>query len=140
MIFFDSKECEWSDQDVFLNGVKIGKIRGLKFKASKEKDPLHAGGDKPISLQGGNRTYEGTLTILKGALEDINRACVAEGGKDCLDAEFVVVCTYKARTARALQTHTLSGLQFSEFELGMMQNDKFTEVGVPFKFLDLIST
>lgn len=140
MTFFDSKECEWSDQEVFLNGVKIGKIRAIKFKAAKEKDFLHAGGENPHSIQGGNRTYEGTLTILKGALEDVNRASVAAGGKDCLDVSFIIVITYKVKGNRALQTHTCSGVEFSEFELGMTQNDKFTEVAMPYKFLGLAST
>ena len=52
------KECEWVDFALHFGGVQVTKIRGVSYKASKDKDLLHGAGDEPISIQSGNRTYE----------------------------------------------------------------------------------
>lgn len=137
MFFFDTKECEWSDQEILLNGVKIGKIRGLKFKKSQEKEHLYAGGNDPIDIQRGNKKYEGTLTILKGALEDANNSVIAQGGEDITDAAFQIVCNYKQKGNRLKKTYTMINVEFTEFEIGMIQGDKFQEVNLPYLFLKL---
>ena len=131
-MFFDSKECEWSDQRVFLNGIEIGKIRGIKFKKSVEKDLLYASGKKALSIQHGNERIDGTLTVLKGTLEDINRSVQATGGEDVTDAEFVITVSFVAKGTRAVQNYNLIGVEIAEFEVGMMQNDKFNEINLPF--------
>lgn len=139
-MFFDTKECEWSDMEVYINGVKITKFTGLKFKKTREKELLYAGGSDPISIQNGNKGYSGTLTCLRGAVEDINRAVKAAGGEDLLDAEFSVVCKFKAKGIRGMSTHTIATAEFTEFEDGLMQNDKKGEIALPFIFLNLLST
>jgi hypothetical protein len=139
-MFFDTRECEWSDQEVFIDGVRVTKIQGIKFKPTQEKEFLHAAGNEPIGIQRGNKTYTGDITLLKGALDDINRAVRAAGGNDILDAEFVVVVNYKAKGNRALQTNTLIGMQVSEYEHGMEQNAKSKPITLPMMFLKLIST
>lgn len=142
-MFFDTKECEWSDQSVYFNGVKIGKITGFKFKKSKEKEHLYADGDEPIDIQGGNKKYEGTLTVLRGALTDMNTAVKAQnvsGVDDILDARVVIGCNYRAKGNRLLQTHVCSDVEFTDFEQGYMQGDKKQEVAIPFLFLRLKST
>jgi len=138
-MFFDTKECEWSDLEIFFNGVKITKIRGARYKKSQEKEHLHAAGNEPISIQRGNKAYEGELRLLKGAIDDINRAVLAAGAEDLLDASFILVMSYKAKGNRVLQKDTLTGLEFTEYEKGMEQGAKFMEVTLPMKFLSLIS-
>lgn len=136
--FFNSKECEWSDIKVFIEGVELTKLRGLSYKAAKEKNPLHASGDRPLSIQGGNRTYEGVIKVLKGALDDMNLAARVAGGDDVLDLEFNIVITYRAKGIRGLKTDTLVGVQVKEFEKAMEQGAGFMEVSLPIAFLDLI--
>lgn len=135
--YFDTKECEWSDQDILVNGVKVAKARGVKIKKSQEKEELYASGDKPISIQRGNKKYGITLTLLKGAVEDMNRAAIAAGGEDINDVEVVIVVNFRARGNRLLQTYTCISVQFTEFEIGLMQNDKFQEVSLPCLALDV---
>lgn len=139
-MFFDTKECEWSDLEIFINGVKVVKATGLKFKKRQEKEHLHASGNEPHSIQRGNKFYEGTLTLLKGAVDNLNDAAVAAGGEDILDIEVLIVCKYKAKGNRLLRTHTLTSVEFTEYELGMIQNDKKQEVALPILFLRLAST
>jgi hypothetical protein len=137
-MFFDSKECEWADVKVFIAGKELTKLRSVRYKTKKEKELLHAAGDKPISIQSGNRDNEGTIKILKGALDDLNRAAVSAGGQDVLDIAFDVVVTYRPKGVRALQTDTLVGVEITEFEKAMDQGAKSMEVELPIIFLDLI--
>ena len=137
--FFDSKDCEWADMTVLFAGTPLTKIRGLKYKASKEKQLLHAAGDEPISIQSGNRTYDGSIKVLKGALDDINRAAIAAGGDDVLDIQFDIIITYKAQGTRLLQTDTLKGVEITNFEKGWEQGAKNMDITLPIIFLKLIS-
>ena len=135
--FFDSKECEWADMTVIFAGATLTKIRGLKYKAVKDKQLLHAAGDEPISIQSGNRTYEGQIKVLKSALDDMNRAAIAAGGSDVLDMQFDIVVTYKAQGARQLQIDTLQGVEIKDFEKGWDQGAKNMDVTLPVIFMKL---
>lgn len=137
--FFDSKDCEWADMTVMIAGATLTKIRGLKYKATKEKQLLHAAGDEPISIQGGNRVYDGQIKVLKGALDDMNRAARAAGGDDILDLQFDIVITYKPKGTRALQTDTLIGVEVKDFEKGWEQGAKSMDVTLPIVFMKLIT-
>lgn len=137
--FFDSKDCEWADMTVMVAGSVLTKIKGLKYKAAKEKELLHAAGDEPISVQSGKRTYEGSVKVLKGALDDLNRAAIAAGGDDILDLQFDVVVTYKAKGTRPLQTDTLIGVEVKQFEKGWEQGATSMEVELPVVFLKLVA-
>lgn len=140
MDFFNSKECEWADMEVLLAGAPVTKIRGLKYKAKKDKEALYADGDQPIAIQSGNRSYEGEIKILKGALDDMNRAARAALGQDILDLEFDIVVTYKPRSNRALKQDILVGVQVKEFEQGWQQGAKHMEITIPIIFLRLNPT
>ncbi len=137
--FFDSKDCEWADMTVVVAGAPLTKIRGIRYKASKEKQLLHAAGDEPVSIQSGNRSYEGHIRVLKGALDDLNRAAQAAGGDDILDMQFDIVVAYKARGARMLQTDTLVGVEVKDFEVGWDQGAKNMDITLPIVFLKLLA-
>lgn len=137
--FFDSKDCEWADMTVMLAGSPITKIRGLKYKAAKEKQLLHAAGDEPISIQHGNRTYEGQIKVLKVAIDDMNKAAQLAGGDDVLDMQFDIVVTYKPKGARQLQIDTLVSVEVKEFEKGWEQGAKHMDVTLPIVFMKLLS-
>ncbi len=139
LTFFDSKECEWADMSVIFAGATLTKIRGVRYKAAKDKQLLHGAGDQPISIQGGNRTYEGQIKVLKGAIDDMNTAAQAAGGRDILDLQFDIVVTYKPSGARPLQTDVLKSVEIKDFEKGWDQGAKHMDVTLPIVFLELIS-
>ena len=139
IVFFDSKDCERADMTVMFAGSPLTKIRGVKYKAAKDKQLLHAAGDEPISIQSGNRTYEGQIKVLKGAIDDMNRAAIAAGGEDILDIQFDIVITYKPQGTRALQTDTLVSVEVKDFEKGWEQGAKNMDVTLPILFMRLIT-
>ena len=105
----------------------------------RSKKLLHAAGDEPVSIQSGNRTYEGQIKVLKGALDDMNRAAIAAGGSDILDLQFDIVVTYKAKGTRALQTDVLAGAEIKEFEKGWEQGATSMDITLPIVFLKLVT-
>ncbi|MBS1689506.1 MAG: hypothetical protein JSS96_12335 [Bacteroidetes bacterium] len=140
MDFFNSKECEWADMEVTLAGAPVTKIRGIKYKAAKDKEALYAEGDQPLAIQSGNRSYEGQIKILKGSLDDLHTAALSVGVQDVLDLEFDVVVTYKPKGNRLIQQDVLVGVQVKEFELGWDQGAKHMEITLPIIFLRLNPT
>lgn len=137
--FFDSKDCEWADMTVMIAGATLTKITGIKYKAAQEKKLVYAAGTEPISIQSGNRSYDGQIKVLKGAIDDMNRAAQAAGGSDIMDLQFDIVITYKAKGTRALQTDTLINVEVSNFEKGWDQGAQSMEVTVPIVFMKLIA-
>lgn len=137
--FFDSQECEWVDMTVNFAGAPLTKIRGLKYKATQEKENLFAAGDEPISIQSGNRSYDGSIKVLKGAIDDMNLAARAAGARDVLDMEFDIVVVYAQKGTRALATDKLVRCQIKEFEKGWDQGAKMMEIALPIMFLGIES-
>ncbi|MDR3681547.1 MAG: hypothetical protein P4L41_16385 [Flavipsychrobacter sp.] len=137
--FFDSQECEWVDMTVNFAGSPLTKIRGLKYKAAQEKEALYAAGDEPISIQSGHRTYDGTIKVLKGALDDMNKAALAAGARDILDMEFDIVVVYAPKGIRLLHTDVLTRCQVKEFEKGWDTGAKMMEISLPIMFLGISS-
>lgn len=135
--FFDSKECEWADMTVYIDGATTSKLEGIRYKSSKAKTALHGSGNKPISIQSGNRTYDGQLKVLLGALKSMNKAAKLAGGDDILDVSITIVVVYQQNPGDQLETDTLIGVEFSDFEIGWDQGADHMEVTLPFLFLDL---
>lgn len=131
----DTKECEWSDLELYLNGALITKVQSAKYKSAQEKESLYAAGNEPISIQRGNKSYTGSIRLLKGAVDSLNAAAKAAGGEDLLDISLVMVVNYKAKGNRSIQTDTLQGVEFTEYEKGMEQNAKSMPIELPFVFL-----
>lgn len=131
----DSKEVEWSDCELFFNGVKITKFQGFKFKLAQEKEPLYAGGNEPISIQRGNKAYTGEFRLLKGAVDALNAAAQAAGGLNLTDIVLVAVIKFKQKGVRTMQLATLAGVEFTEYEYGMEQNAKSMPITLPIVYL-----
>ncbi len=137
--FFDSKECEWADMTVMFAGAPLTKIKGLKYKTARDKTAIYAAGNNPISIQGGNRSNDGQIKVLKGALDDMNIAAIAAGGADILDMQFDIIVTYKGEGTRLLQVDTLKGVEITNFEKGWDQGAKNMDITLPIIFLKLIT-
>ena len=135
---FTTKECEWSDLTAYINGKKAVKLRGVKYKYAQENELLYAAGNKAIGVQTGNVSCEGELKLLKGDVDDLNRAAQLAGYDNICNCPIQVVMVYRAVANRPIQTDTLVDLYVSEFEKGMEQGAKMMEISLPFKCLDIL--
>ena len=137
--FFDTKECEWADVSVSIAGAKVAKLTNVSYETGKDKEHLYGAGDEPISIQSGNRTYKGSIELFKSAVDAMNAAALAAGGKDAHDLAFDIIVTYRRQGVRALQTDVLVGCEVSSIPKAISQGDKSMKVKLDFLFLRLKS-
>lgn len=130
---FNSREYEWSDVNVVVAGRPVTGLRGVKYSEKQEKELVHAKGNKPHSIQRGNKTFEGEITVLQSEYEALKQAC----GGSILDASMDIVCSYGNPTAGdVMTTDVLIGVEFTEDNTEWKQGDKFQEKVLPFIFID----
>ena len=132
----NTREYEWSDVTVVLAGRLVTGLRGVKYSAKQEKELLHAKGNKPHSIQRGNKTYDGEITLLQSEYEALKTA----SGGDILDASMDIVAAYGNPSAGdVVTTDMLIGVEFTEDNTEWKQGDKFQEKTLPFIFIYLKS-
>ena len=130
----NTREYEWSHVTVVMAGRPVTGLRGVKYSAKQEKELLHAKGNKPHSIQRGNKTYDGEITLLQSEYEALKQA----SGGDILDASLDIVAAYGNPTAGdVITTDVLVGVEFTEDNTEWKQGDKFQEKTLPFLFIDL---
>lgn len=130
---FNSREYEWSDVNVVAAGRPVTGIMGVKYSSKQEKEVLHAKGNKPHSIQRGNKTYDGELTVTQSEYEALRAA----GGGDILDISIDIVVAYgNPSKGDVITTDLLMGVEFTEDNTEWKQGDKFQEKSLPFIFLD----
>lgn len=118
---------------VVMAGRMVTGLRGVKYSAKQEKELLHAKGNKPHSIQRGNKTYDGEITLLQSEYEALKQA----SGGDILDASMDIVAAYGNPTAGdVITTDVLVGVEFTEDNTEWKQGDKFQEKTLPFLFID----
>lgn len=129
----NTREYEWSDVNVVMAGRSITGLRGVKYSSKQEKELVHGKGSKPHSIQRGNKTFDGEITLLQSEYEALRKAC----GGDILDASVDIVAAYGNPTnGDAITTDILVSCEFTEDNTEWKQGDKFQEKALPFIFLD----
>ena len=130
---FNSREYEWADITVVVAGRPVTGFRAVDYSSKQEKEALYAKGNKPHGIQRGNKSYEGSITLLQSEYEALRQAC----GGDVLDASFDLVVAYgNASKGDAIVTDILVGAEVTEDNTVWKQGDKFQEKKLPFIFLD----
>lgn len=132
---FSTAECAWHQTSIKLLGRTLVGITGFEFEKAHEKEYLHAAGADPIDIQSGNKTYPGSLKVLKYELDQMNEAARGAGFADITEVPHeavVITCVYKKKLTDPIRTVTAAGVSFSNIKAGMEQNAKKTEVSLPF--------
>jgi hypothetical protein len=132
---FNSNEYEFSDLTVVIAGRDITGIRSIKYGSKQEKEALYAKGDKPHSIQRGNKSYEPSIGLLQSELEAIIES---SPNKDPLDIVFnVIVCFGNPSKGDAIVTDVIKNVEFTEIPKSLKQGDKFMEIELPAIALDI---
>jgi hypothetical protein len=125
---FNSKEYEWSDVKIFMFGKYVTRARAVSYKVSKEKEHLHAGGDEPHAIQSGNKSYEGSITLLQSELIALINA---SGKRHLVDIDaFDIIVAYGGNLI-PITIDRLKHFEFTEYEKSISQGDKFQEIELP---------
>jgi hypothetical protein len=133
---FNSSEYEWADVQVVMGGRSAVGIRGVSYKESQEKEPLHGRGNKPLSIQKGNKTYEAELALLQSEVEAILKKAGKKKGVTDIKP-FDVVVSYVPRDSTKIITDIIKMAEFTENEKSLKQGDKFMEITLPIVALDI---
>ena len=129
----NTREYEWSDVSVVMAGRDITGLRGVKYSAKQEKELLYAKGNKPHTIQRGNKNYSGEITLLQSEYEALKAA--AKG--DVLDITFdMVVAVGNPSKGDVITTEILVNCEITEDNTEWKQNDKFQEKVLPFIYLN----
>ena len=130
---FNSREYEFADVTVIVGGKDITGLRGVKYSVKQEKEAIYGKGNLPHSIQRGNKSYEGEISLLQSELETL----IANSPKrDLMELQFDTVVSYgNPANGDVMVTDKLLGCQFTEEENSMSQGDRSEEVTLPFIFL-----
>lgn len=132
---FDSRQYEWADLEIQLGGKTLVAVTGVKYKKKVEREAYFGKGRKPLSLQTGNETVEGELSIGKSELDSL----IARTNKKLLHTSFSLVVSYgNPAEGVPMTTDIIEGLKISEYEQGLKQGDKAMEITLPFMALNVL--
>nr|DAS38749.1 MAG TPA: putative XkdM-like protein [Caudoviricetes sp.] len=131
---FDTREYEWSDITLIVAGRDVKGFRGVKYTEKQEKEVLHAKGNKPHSIQRGNISYEGELTMTQSEYELLR---MSMGGSILNGRVLQITVAYGNPSKGDLMiTDTLLHVEFTEDSTEWKQGDKFQEKSLPIIFMD----
>ncbi|MCD8177979.1 MAG: hypothetical protein LUE98_11365 [Tannerellaceae bacterium] len=129
---FNSRQYEYADITVFMGDRDVTGLRSIKYTAKQEKETVYGKGNMPLSIQKGNKSFEGEIGLLQSELE-----ALTESGISLLDLELKIVATYgNPSNGDTLVIDELIGVQFTEETKEMKQGDKFMEITLPIIFLN----
>lgn len=134
MARINGRQYEFADLTLILGGRDIVGFRGIKYGEKQEKEPLYGKGNRPVSIQKGNISYEGEITLLQSELETL----LAAGRGSILNLSLnAVVCYGNPAQGDVLITDKIVGLQFTESVKEFKQGDKNAEITLPFVCLGI---
>lgn len=131
---FDTREYEWSDITLIVAGRDVKGFRGIKYSEKQEKEVLYAKGNKAHSIQRGNISYEGELTMTQSEYELLR---MSMGGSILNGRVLQITVAYGNPSKGDLMiTDTLLHVEFTEDSTEWKQGDKFQEKSLPIIFMD----
>ena len=134
MAAFNSREYDWSDLTLVLAGRLVTGIRGIKYTIKQEKEVVYAKGRYGHSIQRGNVSVEGEITLLQSEAE----ALIAAGKGNILDLNLNAILSYgNPVKGEPLITDVIEALEFTECSKELKQGDKNMEITLPFIALRL---
>jgi len=138
---FSTKECAWSQTTVKVLTRTLVGIAGFDFSKDVETEYLYGAGSDPIDIQRGNKSYPGSIDILKYELDLLNDAAVAAGYEDITEVPneaINITCVFKKLATDTPRTVSSLACAFGNIKAAMQQNDKSMKVSLPFKAMKTV--
>jgi len=135
----NGRQYEWADITILLAGRIVTGARGISYKESQEKELIYGKGNRPLSIQKGNISYEGEIVLLQSEVETLKElARGVRGRASIMDLNLnAVVCYGNPSQGEIMITDSLYNIQFTEMEKSMSQGDKNMEISLPFICTDI---
>ncbi len=131
---FNSRQYEWADVTLFLGGRDITGIRSIKYTQKAEREAIYGKGRNPHSIQTGNISYEGEISLLQSEYE----ALILFGKGSIMGLSLDAVVSYgNPLNGDTVITDKIIGIRFNESSKEVKQGDKFMEIKLPFICLEV---
>lgn len=139
MTIINGRQYEFADVSLVLGGRDVCGLRGIKYSEKQEKEVLYGKGNKPLSVQKGNFSYEGEISLTQSELETLKVLARTQTGRSSIMGLNLnaVVCYGNPAQGDVMITDWLFGIQFTEDAKELKQGDKFMEVTLPFICTDI---
>ena len=131
---FNSEQYAWSDVTIQIGSKVLMGVQSIRYKESQEKGFVYGKGNKPLTIQRGNYTYEGSIKVLQNELEPLIAA--APNGK-LNDYRGLTISIGYEREDGTSVIDNLVGVEFMEVEKAMEQGKQFMEIELPILFLNV---
>ena len=139
MTIINGRQYEFADLSLVMGGRDVCGLRGIKYSEKQEKEVLYGKGNKPLSVQKGNFSYEGEISLTQSELETLKLLARTITGRSSIMGLNLnaVVCYCNPAKGDVMVTDRIFGIQFTEDAKEMKQGDKFMEVTLPFICTDI---
>lgn len=126
---FNSREYEWADISVDINGRDLTMISSVKYTEKIETEELYGKGRYPHAIQTGNVSIDGEIEVSQSEYE----ALVKAGQGSVLKLRNLTLTISYGNPPDAMITDRLRGIQITEGGKEMKQGDKSAKIKLPFK-------
>ncbi len=133
----DSRNFSWSEVEIRVAGLLLTAVQGITFNNKREFEYLYGKGSSPLAIKGGNESTDGSVTVLQGDLEALKDR--APNGDLTLLSNVDIQAAFR-NVEGSMVRYSLMGVQFTENQIEINQNDKQVKVQVPFMALSLKRT
>ncbi len=135
----NGRQYEFADITLILGGRVVTGIRGIKYSEKQEKEPLYGKGNKPLSIQRGNISYEGEISLTQSELETLKLLAKTNTGRSSIMSLNLnaIVAYGNPLKGEPMITDRIFGIQFTEDAKELKQGDKFMEITLPFICTDI---
>ncbi len=139
MGMINGRQYEFADISLVLGGRDVCGLRGIKYSEKQEKEVLYGKGNKPLSVQKGNFSYEGEISLTQSELETLKALARTKTGRSSIMSLSLnaVVCYGNPLAGDPMITDRIYGIQFTEDAKELKQGDKYMEVTLPFICTDI---
>lgn len=134
MTTFSTDQYQWSDVTIQIGTRVLTGVQSIRYKESQEKGYVFGKGNKPLSIQRGNYTYEGSVKLLQSELELLIAGAPNRRLGDYRGLTITVA--YEKADGQAL-TDILVGVEFMDYEKMLDQGKQYMEIELPIMFLDI---
>lgn len=131
---FNTEQFGWSDITLQIGNRIVTGIQALRYKESQDKGYVYGMGNKPLSIQRGNVTYEGSIKILQS---ELNTLIAGAPNKKLNDYRNLTITVGYENAIGGQTVDNLVGVEFTDVEKSMDQGKQFMEVELAIMFLDV---
>jgi hypothetical protein len=134
MAIINGRQYEFADLTLMLGGRDVSGFRGIKYATKQEKEVLYGKGNRGMSIQKGNISHDGEITLAQSEFETLT----ALGKGSVLNLNLnATVCYGNPYKGDMMITDKLYGIQFTEEAKEFKQGDKSMDITLPFICLDI---